>query len=192
MSKSLPIDIKYPKKNNIKIIEPLEILDEHNTLENSDDEFNMNLLKKGLTTPSPLKKSNSYSNLSFSMCVDNKKSSNVTEVSTKKKEIISCTPPEKDFLLTKLKSIYPKSDGKWVNSNLVLSCQTCMSVFGLFNRKHHCRACGGVFCCNCCAKTIEIPQKLIQKPLEDDTYKQKISNITKWFTDKKKSLVSGF
>ena len=190
MSKSLPIDIKYPKKNNVKIIEPLEILDEYNTLEN-DDELNLDMLKNSIITSSPLKKSNSYSNLSFSICVDSKKNSNVntTELLTKNKEVISCTPPEKDFLLTKLKTIYPKSDGKWVNSNLVLSCQTCMSVFGLFNRKHHCRACGGVFCCNCCNKTIEIPQKLIQKPQEDDTYKQKISNITKWFTDKKKSLV---
>ena len=129
-----------------------------------------------------MKKSSSYSNLSFSICVDSKKKSI-------KPPSLSCTPPEKDFLLTKLKSIYPKSDGKWVNSNLVLSCQTCMSTFNLFIRKHHCRACGGVFCSKCCYKMIEIPSNFIEKPVEDDTYKQKISSLTKWITNGNKSLV---
>ncbi|KAL3677091.1 hypothetical protein R1sor_027039 [Riccia sorocarpa] len=29
------------------------------------------------------------------------------------------------------------------------SCQGCQGVFTMFNRKHHCRRCGGIFCGNC-------------------------------------------
>jgi hypothetical protein len=106
-------------------------------------------------------------NMSFSMFIDNK---------TK----LGCTPPERDFLSEKINTIYPKSTNKWINSNLVLNCQLCSNLFTLFNRKHHCRACGGVFCYKCCYQTIIIPSNYIQKPIEDDSYKQKISNITKW------------
>lgn len=37
----------------------------------------------------------------------------------------------------------------WVDSNNVSSCYECGSEFGLFNRKHHCRVCGRVFCGRC-------------------------------------------
>lgn len=183
MNKSLPIDIKYSVKKNIKIIDSLDIKTEND--DGLEDDFFPTVSHFGNlknNTLSPLKKSSSYSNLSFSICIDSKKN-------TIKPPPISCTPPEKDFLLTKLKSIYPKSDGKWVNSNLILSCQTCMSTFNLFIRKHHCRACGGVFCSNCCHKMIEIPSNFIQKPIEDDTYKQKLSSLTKWLANGNKSLV---
>ena len=176
---SKPITIKYPIKKNIHIIDKLQTIAEGNeTIEQID--INPNSPQ----TPINFKRNNSFSNLSFSMCVDTKRTVNNTT-----KPIISCTPPDSDFLLTKLVSIYPKTDGKWVNSNLVLSCQHCSSIFGMFNRKHHCRACGSVFCSSCCYKTINIPKKYIQKPLEEDTYKQRLTNITKWFSDKNKSLV---
>ena len=220
MSKSLPIDIKYPKKKyvlNTDTFDTLDIICE----ELEDDILKQTNIDSHLDSPiikikplSPIKKSPSNPNLNFSICFDNKKKGteqNIINFSNHEqqnasfknilnykhseqenahiKSLLSCTPPEKDFLLTKLNSIYPKSDGKWVNSSLVLSCQTCMSGFGLFNRKHHCRACGGVFCSKCCHKTIEIPKNFIQKPQEDDTYKQKISNMTNWFIKGKNSLV---
>ena len=229
MNKSLPINIKYPSKRNVNIIESLEAISEQSAdvLDDlvpeqliidpySPDPINFNGF--GITGTSPVKKSNSYSNLSFSICIDSRKQtiqtnadaqlkntldngaqpktlldctslSGTLDNGAQPKTLLGCTPPEKDFLLTKLKSIYPKSDGKWVNSSLVLSCQTCMSGFGIFNRKHHCRACGGVFCSKCCYKTIQIPKNFIQKPLEDDTYKQKISSLTKWLMNGNKSLV---
>ena len=214
MSKSLPIAIKYLKKKNITIIDKLDTLD---TLDTINEEHNDTLTKidsnpysSNLITGfinNPITKSLSNSNLSFSICVDNKKKTTNRLCPTQedaqatminctfsnpiniKQNLLSCTPPEKDFLLTKLNSIYPKSDGKWVNSSLVLSCQICMSGFGLFNRKHHCRACGGVFCSQCCHKTISIPKNFIQTPQEEDTYKQKISNITKWLVNGSASLV---
>lgn len=116
------------------------------------------------------------SDMSFSMIIDNKKE-------------LGCTPPEKDFILTKINTIYPKGTGKWIDSNLIYSCQGCSSVFGMFNRKHHCRACGGVFCSYCCNKTITIPNNFIKKPKEDDTVSQKISNTLKWFITGKVDLV---
>jgi len=159
-----------------------------------------------IKTTSPIKRIPSYPNLSFSICVDNKNISGNPDGTLSNPlsctlsnpdgaqlggfaNPLSCTPPEKDFLLTKLNSIYPKSDAKWVKSSLVLSCQACSSSFGLFNRKHHCRACGGVFCSSCCYKTISIPENFIQKPQEKDTYKQKLSNITHWVMKGSNSLV---
>ena len=61
--------------------------------------------------------------LSCSMIVDYKKD-------------YSTTPPEKDFISTKLNTIYPKSNGKWIDSSLILQCQLCSVSFGIFNRKH--------------------------------------------------------
>lgn len=176
---SKPITINYPRDKNIKNIEKLNTITEEN---NIPDQIEINSFLT--STPILFKKTNSFSNLSFSICIDSKKSVSKTD-----NPLISCTPPEKDFLLTKLKSIYPKSDGKWVNSSLVLSCQGCMSGFSIFNRKHHCRACGSVFCRTCCYQMINIPKNFIQKPLEDDTYKQKISSLTKWLLNGNKSLV---
>jgi hypothetical protein len=176
MSKTQPINIKrnnaINKKNILNIISETEELDEIDKINEIYEQEEIDEIEKN-------KKKCINTNLNFSICFDNNK---------KKDEIniLSCTPPEKDFLLTKINTIYPKSDGKWVNSNLVLSCQSCMSCFGLFNRKHHCRACGGVFCSSCCYKMIEIPKKFIQKPQEEDTYKQKISS---WFQKNNKSLV---
>jgi hypothetical protein len=182
---SKPINI-YNNKNENKIINYLDTLKEN--IENTEDENTENsdydLLDKEFLKEKTTKmvKNNSYTNLSFSICIDSK----ITKTSDK--NMIN-SPPENDFLLTKLKNIYPKSDGKWINADLILSCQSCGSTFGLFNRKHHCRACGSVFCKNCCYQMIKIPKKLIKKPEEDDTYKQKISNITKWILYKQKNLV---
>jgi len=219
MSKSLPIDIKYPKKKSVVSTDTFDTLDiiceeiDDNISRQTNITPHSNSPNLKIKAQSPIKKSSSGSNLNFSICLDNKKKfteENITSCSNSKSEtmrlanlsssyteqenphiknLLSCTPPEKDFLLTKLNSIYPKSDGKWVNSSLVLSCQTCMSAFRMFNRKHHCRACGGVFCSRCCYKTIEIPKNFIQKPQEDDTYKQKLSNMTNWLIKGKNSLV---
>ena len=42
-------------------------------------------------------------------------------------------------------------------------CSKCNSEFGLINRKHHCRACGGIFCSKCTGKQAIIPKFGIER-----------------------------
>ena len=111
--------------------------------------------------------------LSFSVFIDNKRIIDDKQ--------LGCTPPERDFVMMNLSNIYPKETKKWIDGTLVINCQKCSVKFGLLNRKHHCRACGGVFCNDCCCKYIVIPEKYIHKPQEDDTYIKRLTNATKWF-----------
>ena len=41
----------------------------------------------------------------------------------------------------------------WVDARCARSCYACEVAFGLVTRKHHCRACGRVFCARCSSKT---------------------------------------
>lgn len=100
---------------------------------------------------------------------------------------ISCTPPDSDILSNKLKMIYPKTATKWVDSSIVLACQSCSEQFMGLLGKHHCRACGRVFCSNCCNKNETILEEFIQKPIEDDSVRQYLSNaINSMFTGQTK------
>jgi hypothetical protein len=121
-------------------------------------------------------------NMSFSVYVDSKKD-------TAKYDIIGYTPPDKDFISFHLNKIYPKETSKWIDDTLVISCQLCSTKFGFFTRKHHCRACGGVFCGYCCNKSIKIPEQYIHKPQENNTYLQTISNLTSWYVKGQNNLV---
>jgi len=62
--------------------------------------------------------------------------------------------------------IYPKINKLWVDSTLITNCQKCNLIFTLYYRKHHCRACGCVFCYSCCKQYINIPKDLIDIPKE--------------------------
>lgn len=50
----------------------------------------------------------------------------------------------------------PLHVSKWIPDEVVMTCQAddCGQLFSLFNRKHHCRTCGGVFCANCSTSTV--------------------------------------
>lgn len=99
------------------------------------------------------------------------------------------TPPSEDFLQQHINKIYPKATTEWVDSNVVKRCQICVEAFGFFTRKHHCRACGGVFCSTCCEKYIDIPDKLVDKPNEKTNIRVKITNIYHNWNNKDKKLV---
>lgn len=91
-------------------------------------------------------------------------------------QTICCSPPERDILANKLKGIYPKTATKWVDSNIISTCQKCDQQFTALTGKHHCRACGRVFCYDCCNKNEKNLEEFIQKPLEDDDIRQSLSN----------------
>ncbi|KAG5483230.1 hypothetical protein CUR178_04809 [Leishmania enriettii] len=48
---------------------------------------------------------------------------------------------------------------QWVPDAHVVNCMApgCSNGFSLFNRKHHCRMCGRVFCSSCCNNLVHIP-----------------------------------
>ena len=48
----------------------------------------------------------------------------------------------------------------WEKNESILICRGCDLEFQTFNRKHHCRSCGGIFCDTCC-KLYE-PTKFIE------------------------------
>ncbi|XP_019854093.1 PREDICTED: FYVE and coiled-coil domain-containing protein 1-like [Amphimedon queenslandica] len=47
--------------------------------------------------------------------------------------------------------------GQWLDSRDVVNCMGCKIIFSMFNRKHHCRSCGKVFCGNCCSHKAQLP-----------------------------------
>ena len=88
-----------------------------------------------------------------------------------------------------ISKICPKQNEKWVDSNLIHTCQNCDNTFGFLTRKHHCRACGGVFCGYCCNKYTEIPQNIIKMPEQDKTFKMNIKKSLSWFIGNTTDLV---
>ena len=47
---------------------------------------------------------------------------------------------------------------EWVHDAMVSKCHLCMTDFGVFVRKHHCRACGNIFCAECCSTLKNLPK----------------------------------
>lgn len=108
-----------------------------------------------------------------------KSNCNITSFSVYVENNLSSSPSN-DTLIANINKIYPKESKKWINSNSINNCHNCLSNFGLFIRKHHCRACGLVFCSYCCNKYINIPANYINIPKEDKNYYQSLSNLSKW------------
>jgi len=54
---------------------------------------------------------------------------------------------------------------QWVPDEEALSCKLCGSSFTSFKRKHHCRACGQVFCGACCSQKRTIERYGFTKPV---------------------------
>eukprot|EP01103_Thecamoeba_quadrilineata_P015624 TRINITY_DN4997_c0_g1_i1.p1 TRINITY_DN4997_c0_g1~~TRINITY_DN4997_c0_g1_i1.p1 ORF type:complete len:657 (-),score=145.60 TRINITY_DN4997_c0_g1_i1:134-1954(-) len=47
---------------------------------------------------------------------------------------------------------FPTLRPNWIPDSSVDNCLICASAFSLFNRRHHCRLCGGIYC-NICTKS---------------------------------------
>ena len=52
----------------------------------------------------------------------------------------------------------------WINDEDCLACADCKLLFSFFRRKHHCRACGKVFCAKCTKNAIPLPDFDLHKP----------------------------
>lgn len=68
----------------------------------------------------------------------------------------------------------PKQRPVWIPDNQVTHCVLCAMKFDLLTRKHHCRACGLIFCAKvklissfdsqCCSKKVMLPELNYNKP----------------------------
>ncbi len=45
---------------------------------------------------------------------------------------------------------------EWVSDDLAPACMKCASKFSITRRRHHCRACGKVFCSTCCWQKVKL------------------------------------
>lgn len=59
-------------------------------------------------------------------------------------------------ILAKSKQTSP-DQSFWVKDEYVLSCTSCDTKFSITVRRHHCRACGEVFCNSCTSKSLSLP-----------------------------------
>ncbi|TMW62565.1 hypothetical protein Poli38472_005183 [Pythium oligandrum] len=53
--------------------------------------------------------------------------------------------------------VQPRRLSSWVQDDAVNACFKCHAIFTLLLRKHHCRACGRIFCATCSSQRVVIP-----------------------------------
>lgn len=63
----------------------------------------------------------------------------------------------------------------WMPDHSCRVCYECDSQFTLFNRRHHCRICGRVFCAKCTANSIPAPSDEL-KTCRDDVERIRVCN----------------
>lgn len=59
-----------------------------------------------------------------------------------------------------IKNVEPQKIIGWVDDKRVIGCYNCNNQFSFFQRKHHCRYCGKIFCYICSNYFIKIPSYL--------------------------------
>ena len=93
------------------------------------------------------KPSNSTINPCFSVMIDLQESNRIKNKSSIDNDLSS----EYSFHLA------PRKINYWIKDDSVNNCYSCNEEFNLFKRKHHCRACGRIFCFYCCNNFIKLP-----------------------------------
>lgn len=70
-----------------------------------------------------------------------------------------------------LEGVRPRRVQVWTPDDAVTECHKCHVTFGWLTRRHHCRACGRIFCFQCCARLTKLPRDLVRypEPLESDS-----------------------
>lgn len=59
-----------------------------------------------------------------------------------------------------LNTVRPCVNSSWIPDDTVTNCHKCSRSFNIYWRKHHCRACGRIFCADCSNKYIILPHDL--------------------------------
>ncbi|WOL02593.1 1-phosphatidylinositol-3-phosphate 5-kinase FAB1B-like isoform X1 [Canna indica] len=82
--------------------------------------------------------------------------------------------PDKAFLVSIVKSLFPRrsepanvSRNFWMPDHSCRVCYECDSQFTVFNRRHHCRLCGRIFCGKCTANFIPVASANPERAKED-------------------------
>jgi hypothetical protein len=57
----------------------------------------------------------------------------------------------------------PSKPPRWTPDDKASECAACKDAFSLVRRKHHCRACGGIFCGKCSSGAVALPKFNIEK-----------------------------
>ena len=76
---------------------------------------------------------------------------------------IGCSPPAQGGTLADLK-VRPRNMETWVPDDTVTRCFACRRTFRIYFRKHHCRACGRIFCYKCADNWDVLPRDLERFP----------------------------
>lgn len=66
-------------------------------------------------------------------------------------------------------SVFIENKGNvWMDDNFVTNCLSCGVEFSFYERKHHCRSCGNIFCYKCANQYVVIPKFITDKPKAAD------------------------
>ena len=59
----------------------------------------------------------------------------------------------------------PRTPPAWIPDSEAPNCMGCTEAFTFVKRRHHCRACGKVFCGRCSAQSIPLPHFGLDRPV---------------------------
>ena len=76
-----------------------------------------------------------------------------------------------------LRYTLPKMRHKWVDDSSVTQCYNCSAGFSFFNRKHHCRFCGKIFCEKCVKFREKIPNDELSKDSKKGTWSDYFNSL---------------
>lgn len=74
----------------------------------------------------------------------------------------------------------------WIPDNASSHCYLCKDGFSLIKRRHHCRACGRIFCYKCCNNYMSLPKNLEEYPEKNQNLWEYVYRNVQYKTPKSK------
>lgn len=80
------------------------------------------------------------------------------------------------MMLARAMGVPTKTLGRehWLQDESVAHCSTCSATFTMLTRRHHCRACGDIFCWRCSSRTLGYTPPTRQ---HDASYREKLKRV---------------